>query len=180
MDDNEIKNKLNEVINIFLKNEQWLLIHNLSEQSMTHKLAEYLQIIFNEYNVDCEYNGNVHRDGGRKRLEFIKEELVKAQTLRQNELTLLEAASIQRAVFPDIIVHIRGTNSENLLVIEVKKSTSDIRKETYDYLKLKSFTSHEDGNDLRFQLGAFIKFVTGEDYIGYELTYFKEGQVEQN
>ena len=39
-------------------------------------------------------------------------------------------------VFPDIIVHVRGTDNHNLLVLEVKKPGGDI---AYDERKLRAF-----------------------------------------
>ena len=57
-------------------------------------------------------------------------------------------------VFPDIIVHKRGTD-ENLLVIEMKKTTSKKTDTTYDLGKLKAFKSQ-----LGYQFAIFIKLQT--------------------
>jgi Holliday junction resolvase len=57
-------------------------------------------------------------------------------------------------VFPDIIVHKRGTD-ENLLVIEMKKTTSKKTDTTYDLGKLNAFKSQ-----LGYQFAIFIKLQT--------------------
>jgi hypothetical protein len=75
-----------------------------------------------EYHVDCEYN----RDGfDVKRLE-----------LSQREATDSDIEAV--TVFPDIVIHLRGTNEHNLLVIEIKKASSSISS-AYDIKKLKAF-----------------------------------------
>jgi hypothetical protein len=69
----DIIEKLTIAIEMFFSNDAWLLEKDLSERSITHKLAEYLQPLFLNYNVDCEYNGNVERgEGGRKRISILK------------------------------------------------------------------------------------------------------------
>lgn len=64
-----------------------------------------------------------------------------------------------RTVFPDIVVHRRAT-SDNLLVVEVKKTTSHISSER-DIQKLQAFREQ-----LGYQYALFLKFVTGESEIG--------------
>lgn len=39
-----------------MKNDAYLLENKISERSQTHKLAEYLQLLLPQWNVDCEYN----------------------------------------------------------------------------------------------------------------------------
>ena len=38
------------------KNDHFLIMNSTNERSITHKLAEYLQRLFPEWHVDCEYN----------------------------------------------------------------------------------------------------------------------------
>ena len=61
-------------------------------------------------------------------------------------------------VYPDIIVHRRGTNC-NLCIIEVKKSKSTTSSD-YDKIKLKVYTDLDKStdNELKYQIGLFIKF----------------------
>lgn len=54
-DDSRVYNGLVSLL-IF---DHYLLQMNLSERSITHKLAEHYQHLFHEWNVDCEYNRNL-------------------------------------------------------------------------------------------------------------------------
>ncbi len=74
--------------------EEYLLDVNVSERAMVHRFAVHLEDKFPGYRVDCEYNRNHYVP---KTLDGHKR-------------------------YPDIIVHKRCT-PDNLLVIEVKKST---------------------------------------------------------
>lgn len=57
-------------------------------------------------------------------------------------------------VFPDIIVHKRGSNTDNLLVIEFKKLSSRIKKDK-DIDKLNAFK-----RELGYQYALFIELGT--------------------
>lgn len=176
MDEQNILEKIEIAIKMLFSNDWWLLEKDLSERSITHKLAEYLQLMFLCYNVDCEYNGNEGRgEGGRKRIIILKTELEKAGLLKEKEINDLESEYSDRSVFPDIIVHDRGTNDYNLCIIEVKKTTSAISSD-YDEIKLKAYTSDNYGNDLKYKIGVFIVFKTGTSDIDYEIKLFKNGE----
>lgn len=56
----EIENKLEKSLKRLLKDDFFLLESDAHERSITHKLAEYLQDEFEEWNVDCEYNRRGH------------------------------------------------------------------------------------------------------------------------
>ena len=58
-------------------------------------------------------------------------------------------------VFPDIIVHKRGHNLRNLLVVEVKKSTNAADDE-YDHAKLRALC-----RQFRYRSGLFLRLSTG-------------------
>lgn len=110
-----------------------------SERAITHKLAEHLQAEFMDWNVDCEYN----RRGLRPKVLVMPPEAVRPD----------ESEAV--TVYPDIIVHRRGTD-DNFLVIEVKKERGSAN--THDREKLMAFGS--DPN-YRYQLGLFLRL--GED-----------------
>lgn len=180
MENNEIKKLLLLSIDELLDRDNWLLVNNLSEQSITHKLAEYLQNRFPEYNVDCEYNGNIKDESERKKINILKDELENKGLLRESDKTDLEKEFTSRAVFPDIIIHERSKNCNNLCIVEVKKSKSAVSSD-YDIIKLKSYTNDLFGNILKYQLGVFIKFITGETHLNYELKFFENGnEIEIN
>ena len=79
------------------QNDQDLLKRKVAERDLTGLFAHYFRnnmkdTAIAEYNVDCEYN----RDGyGTKNINGV-------------------------IVYPDFILHKRGTNDDNLLIIEFK------------------------------------------------------------
>lgn len=119
----------------FLDRERDLLSRDVNERSITHKLAEYLQGQFPEWNVDCEYN----------RLGY------KAKTLPAvNEIRTDDTDG--RTIYPDIVVHKRG-EPDNLLVIEVKKSGNS---RGGDEKKLTALTRDDGG--YAYRLGLYLVF----------------------
>ncbi len=173
--DEDIIEKVKIALLCLLNNDGTLLRRDLSEQSMTHKLAEYLQPLFVGYNVDCEYNGNVKAGNGRKRIDVIKNALLHSGLLREKEQGD-DNDLIERAVFPDIIVHVRESIESNICIIEVKKSTSTVGV-AYDFIKLSTYTRKVFANDLNYQLGIFIELATKSDDIGYTMLCFKDGEM---
>ena len=117
----DVGKKLREALKCLLSDDSYLLENDVNERSISHRLAMYLQRLFDSWHVDCEYNKN--HDITKKLGSYPK-------TLEINDADA-------KTVYPDIIVHKRGT-SENLVVIEVKKSTNNVNN-NYDKQKLKAF-----------------------------------------
>lgn len=143
-----LKNKIISAIDKFIENNMPLLSNKVNERSISHKLAEYLQDIFCDWNVDCEYD----KDGSTtKKLKGIAEKFDYKKTDR---------------ILPDIIIHQRNTNN-NLVVIEIKTKAENIE---LDKEKLRMFTSKN--NHYKYKLGLSIKF----DQNGLrEVTWFQNG-----
>jgi hypothetical protein len=132
--DDEVKKNVGIAIGILFKNDYFLLENDVHERSVAHKLAEYLQIQFLDWDVDSEYN---------------------LKGLDTKQLDGIRQCSTQRAtdrVLPDIIIHKRNTNN-NLLVVEIKTNNQN---DACDVEKLKLFTA--DSGDYKYVLGLFIKF----------------------
>lgn len=140
----EIKEKVKIALGMLLENDVFLLEHDVNERSISHKLADYLQQLFPDYNVDCEYNRI-----GKDKLDY--EWVVKKLDLNISDLKSDDDKAV--TVFPDIVVHSRGEKA-NLLVIEMKKEDLDY---TQDIRKLKAFTSKEQ---LGYSIGCFIQINT--------------------
>lgn len=134
MNDIHITEKIHSAYLQLLSNDIDLLIVDANERSITHKLAEYLQTKFPDWNVDCEYNRNGLNS--KKLSAFVKN--IKSDNT--------DAVS----VYPDIIIHHRRT-SENFIVIEAKKSNS--RVEDLDDQKLCAYKS-----DLGYKYAYKITF----------------------
>ena len=117
---------------------------DINERSITHRLAVHLIPLFPEWDVDCEYNRNGHDP---KRLSF------DVQTVETDDVNA-------KTVYPDVIVHKRGTD-HNLLVVEAKKA-NNAEGTDCDIRKLKSFVG-----ELGYQYAAAVVIDTGTrlDYL---------------
>lgn len=133
-----IQEALHESLNQLMRSDAEILVNDINERSISHRLATYLEPYFSGWNVDCEYNRN-HDNPKRLNIQ------------RRN----IESDDTQATtVFPDIIIHRRGTD-ENLVVIEMKKTTSQ-EQDDYDLGKLNAFK-----DQLGYQFAIFIKVQTG-------------------
>ncbi|HEU4326644.1 MAG TPA: hypothetical protein VFS21_26120 [Roseiflexaceae bacterium] len=149
-----------------LLKDRFLIVNKIHEPSISHRLALYIESRFGGFNVDCEYNGGVDGETGRKKISDV---LVRHAEIF-GVLTPEEARKnsrddfISKDVCPDIIVHRRGGRGlmDNLLVIEVKKSTNENRVD-WDKYKLSRFTSGNISESLHYQFGAFMMFVCHKD-----------------
>lgn len=137
-----VKEKIIKAYKLLLKNDGYLLENNINERTLTHKLAEYLQLEFPEYNVDCEYNRNGLE---QKKLESLIEDIKSSD-------------DTGKTVYPDIIIHHRKTNN-NFIVIEAKKSNNIAD----DIKKLKAYKT-----DLNYKYAFAVKFWVESDYSKYD------------
>lgn len=172
MDFETVKQKLFISIQQIFERDAHLLHNDINEPCISHRLALYLGEAFAEFDVDCEYNGNIDADTGRKYVYLLKQT---AEQLGITKNCQLDGDLMSRCVYPDIIVHKRGMNSSgnNILVIEVKKS-SNPQDGKWDREKLARFTSKEYQNNFDYDYGAFIRFAVGKE-IGYSLEWYING-----
>jgi len=140
LDQRVINEGVQRAADILLKHDSLLLELDVNERSITHKFAEYLQAEFPEWHVDCEYN---RRENLPKVLQVAAAEPVRADDTNA------------KTVYPDIIVHHRNTG-ENLLVIEIKKS-SNPDPGAWDRKKLEAF---KEDDDYKYLYAIFLKFET--------------------
>lgn len=150
-----------------------LIKHDVSERAIAHKLAEYLQTHFPNLNVDCEYNRNTEKGQYYpKKILALKERRDKEPLDVRDEEILQEIST-----YPDIIIHRRNTNAENLLVIEIKKENSKVPHD-FDFQKLMAFTENSDSSySYHYKYGLFILLETGtEKPKKTELIWFTEGK----
>ena len=167
----DIESNLINAIAQLNANDFYLLRYNVSERSIAHKLAQYLTLFFPDYDVDCEYNANVEADNGKKYIMLLKSVADSYGLLQKNKK---DQELVLRNVYPDIIIHKRGRNRNNLLIIEIKKSSSNISCE-YDIEKLKRYTSSDDENLLRYSFGAFIYLGVEKELGKNRICWFKNG-----
>jgi hypothetical protein len=128
------------------RNPAYLFETDVNERSISHKFASYLQEEFEGWDVDCEYNRD-HDDP-----KLLK--LLKVSTLG------VKPDDVQaRTVYPDIIVHHRGTE-DNLLVIEIKKTSNQLSND-FDIQKLEEYK-----RQLGYIYALFLRFNTGGNAVG--------------
>lgn len=151
----EVKSHVEKALNLLLEQDKFLLLNNLNERTISHKLAEYLQREFSSWNVDCEYNRNFDR------IKKIEIKRMRCQEVRKDDTDA-------KTVYPDIIIHHRYTE-ENLLVIEVKKNASYSDKEN-DGNKIGSFM-----DEFNYSYGLFIDLITRTEEAGIkQILWFPE------
>lgn len=192
-------------LNLLLKKDAYLLQHNLSERSITHKLGEYYQLLFPEWNVDCEYNKNL---GEIKKINIHPKQLLLQMAsylekqdgfrdIRHNEdflpfdfipnlinqlknpkikyireldlyfflLKLINGKFVKKTIYPDIIIHHRGT-SDNNIVFEVKKSSNNCRESRlYDMAKLATLITSTEYN---YKKGVFIDLPVTQNFSNFK------------
>lgn len=137
----------------FLVRDASLLDINVNERSLTHKFAEYIQsIVGDNWNVDCEYN----RFGTEPKIIHEIQNIINGESAPIDDLTA-------KTVFPDIIIHKRGPEGPNRVVIEAKKNaTQDDRKK--DMRKL-----HAIMEMYNYAFTVFIDFKTRDKSIKWEI-----------
>ena len=128
MDLVEIEKRLDAALSVFLENDASLFDDNLSEPVLSHRIGFYLQNLFPNFFVDCEYDKLA---GGDK-----------------------ERPNSDIDMRPDIIAHKRLHEPiGNLLVIEVKKEE---RPDNNDDAKLRIFT--DNNGRYKYKYGFFVGF----------------------
>jgi hypothetical protein len=141
-----------------------LLDYDANERSITHKLGEHLAPFFRDnklLSVDCEYN-RYERDP--KYVDYPK--------------ATNTADTDARTVYPDVIVHQRGKKENNLLVIEVKRSTNNASWDT-DLAKLADIAKDKN---YEYRFGVFLNISTGphtEPELWADAIWF-EGGIRRN
>lgn len=120
-------------VQALLDRDAYLLWADVYERTVTHRFAVYVEQEFLGGDVDCEYNRDGHDP---KEIAFGSG----------------DDAEHGSRVFPDVIVHKRGT-ADNLVVFKVKKSNNP-EPDDRDFKKLRGYC-HQLGD----QHGFFVRLV---------------------
>lgn len=134
MIDTRIWNILKSGLDMLYDNDQYLISteghYYVSERSIAHKLGCYLSHLIKEYDVDCEFNRN---------LDVVKK-------------------MGDDNIIPDIVIHKRGSNEDNLIVIEVKPWWNDKKEEFIkDENKLTFLTNCNSQYKYKYGFSLIIK-----------------------
>ncbi|MCJ7511246.1 MAG: hypothetical protein MUP14_10245 [Dehalococcoidia bacterium] len=155
MNEQDLYENVKAALQLFFLKDCALLELTVNECSISHKLAEHLQYLFKEYEVDCEYN----RHG------------IYPKRIHRDHRT--DAEGSDGRVFPDIVIHKRGHDERNLLAIEIKKrDNTDV---SGDVEKLEVLTGQEFG----YKTGLLIIFDV-QNKILSDVVFFQDGGEREN
>lgn len=173
MDIKQINDLINNAMDKLYEKDAYLIINNLSEQSISHKIGKYIEELLEGrgLDVDCEYDRDIQRGNFRKSIYVLSEELAAIRKkVSQEELTEL-------TVRPDIIVHQRGNGDRNSLIIEIKKEYKGRTiGDEFDKLKISHFTSPNKGNNLNYAYGVYLEIDTQTEEKSYRINYYQNGE----
>lgn len=131
---------VNLALDDLYKNDQYLLKVKANERDIVSHFSRYFinkienNENFNKYNVDCEYNRDEFNE--KKYKEVIYEQK-------------------KHRIIPDMIMHQRGSNSNNILAIEFKTYFNSNKNGENDKLKLQALT--DNNSFYRYRLGLHIR-----------------------
>lgn len=132
----KVKELVAQALADLLDADAFLLESNAHERTIAARLAYYLADRFPDHAVDVEYN----RHGLRPKSVAVP---------------AVCAGGGDRLVLPDIIVHRRNTDEDNLLVIELKKESNPEPRDC-DYAKLAALQQQ-----FNYSYGIFIELPVG-------------------
>lgn len=165
---------LKQSVDLLYKNDSYLIKHSVHEQDISHRIAYYFENLLNNYswykkssfNVDVEYNKNFDDP---KRVYSNCDDCGNARCYINQSSYYID--NYQSPCKPDIILHERGSNDNNILVIEIKKCNNECKE---DFAKLSAFTCN--ASNYKYKIGIYINIDNQPSY-----KYFKDGQeVEEN
>jgi hypothetical protein len=182
-----LKDRLLEAIESFNKSEDLFLLMDeeaedgkhhgsVGERAIAHRLAVHLEREFQERGypndeakiaVDCEYNRHrgavkvqLVKDKLRERVEALKDRVLKEHPEKKGWYVF--------SVYPDIIVHERGIDDNNLIVIELKCASNTIDDEL-DKIKLQLFATQDYEKGYGYVFGASVIAYDDEKFGAREL-----------
>lgn len=169
---------LDEAIEELWEMDRWILINELNERCIAHKLAIYLASRFPDYHVDCEYNGDIENENHNKIVGILRSEILEiGKALNDNELDN-DVEMLMRRVNPDIIIHSRKTNKNNLCVIELKTRYNPPVEVKFDDLKLKAYTRTKGNYGMDYQFGIYLSFRMRADGLHINQTKYRNGALD--
>lgn len=108
---------------------------NINERTVSGELSSKIKEYIDEFHINCEYNRMTDEHGVQ---------IPKRINLNPND-------PVPSRVFPDIIIHRQEDGDHNLLIIEVKMSWKNTKKED-DFKKLNLYLK-----ELNYQYGLYLE-----------------------
>lgn len=148
----ELKSMVDEALIRLYQQDLELIEYAVNERSVVFRFGLYLNELlpsssFASYNLDCEYNRNM---GKPKRTK-----------------------NFPAGVIPDVLLHRRNSNVENILVLEFKGYWNKSDREN-DHKKIIDFTSQDEDNQYKYALGGVVELENGYFKVDYYLYYKTE------
>lgn len=167
-DFHDVRLRLKLACKDMLEHENELFFIDVNERSITHRLAVRLETLFDGMDVDCEYNrrGKVPKTLNINAIKQLLKEEIESKEIEPDDTQAT-------TVYPDIIIHKRYTDDNNLLVIEAKKRVPLGETSKSDEEKLIGFTSK---GDFHYRYGAFINFQITSQSCSCEIRWYKNGR----
>jgi hypothetical protein len=136
-----MKEAVDDALRLLFVNDIFLLESDVAERTIAAKLACYLAPHFHKHSVDVEYN--------RHGLDIKRVDLPEAYR-----------GDHAGRIYPDVIVHTRGNDEENLLVIQIKKSTNRQSRD-YDRAVIEAMK-----RDFKYRSGLLLDLPAGPEAKG--------------
>jgi len=155
MDKKSIKTLIEEALKELIRRDKGLIHRKVREECINHRLACYLEQFLSEYkygieySVDLEYNKNYNDP---KRIPIDENKNIKA-------------------IRPDIIIHKRETNDNNLIAFEIKKNYTD----RHDLEKIRGLFR----SPYNYKYGCLISYLPEKKYIKVKLLSNQGKNVEE-
>ena len=144
-----------------IKNNETLMVHDANEITISHAISSEMSKQFPNCDVDPEYN----RFGAEQRTKIIS--MSRKRFLQYKAQGVVPSCKMtidelyqnpeKAPVFPDIIVHIRTEEFNNLLIVEVKKENNPELFDGWDEWKIQFFMEV-----FQYQHGAQVVLKTTE------------------
>ena len=125
----EVTELINRALDLLVRNDSQLLELKVCERALHFKIAHYMSLdpaISRPLTLDCEYNRH----------------------MRDEKLLKLFGNPRGSKVFPDILIHERNSDDNNVLVLEIKRPRQSLR---HDQEKLRAFR-----DELRYRHAGHI------------------------
>lgn len=137
MERDDVRQRLATGLRALLQEDSYMIEIGVHERAIVARLGQHLEPLFPSYSVDCEYN--------RHGIETKRADVPAECASRIDEAG-------KAIIIPDLIVHRRGHDKNNLLVVEAKKST-DPRGSNCDRLRLAALQ-----RELEYEFAALVEF----------------------
>jgi hypothetical protein len=141
----DMDSKILTSVNMLLSKDGYLLFNDLHERSITHKLGEYIQREFPNWNVDCEYNKygtDPKLLGMNVRSLLVEMKKIVKKALDSNKISNYESNKIMDEI----------DNHERLIDIYGEKVSSNIARSFYKQISEMNIDAAEINGMLRITI----------------------------